>query len=90
MICPYCEQEKKEVNSYGSIDNRFDYACSSCNKLYVDWLEGKTVDQAEWPAHLKTIAECSEIYKNQCEADGVSIIPRHQLDHVPYMKDFCY
>lgn len=41
MICPYCEKERKEINSWGSIDNRFDYACNVCNLEYSNWLSGK-------------------------------------------------
>jgi hypothetical protein len=39
--CPYCEKERAEVNSFGSIDNEFDYSCAVCNLEYLNWREGE-------------------------------------------------
>lgn len=39
--CPYCEKVREEVNSFGSIDTEFDYACAVCSLEYLNWKAGE-------------------------------------------------
>lgn len=41
MICPYCEKERLKVDSWGSVDNEFDYSCVVCNLESINWMQGK-------------------------------------------------
>lgn len=44
MKCPYCEKEREEVDSFGSIDNDFSFSCIVCNLEYVNWKSNKAKD----------------------------------------------
>lgn len=41
-VCPYCEKERREISSYGSIDNDFAYSCTVCNLEYINWIHNES------------------------------------------------